>query len=103
LLPGCSFVACRAYPSGEPLWVFTTDIPATDLDADRDYVDVMFNSGELVVLRATDGAVHARLRVSVDSRDVIPLSLALAGHGRVVIGSLDGSVLDCFVDTTLER
>lgn len=103
LLPGNSFVVCRAYPSGEPLWVFTTDVQATDLDTDGDYIYVTFNSGELVVLRATDGAVHARLRVRVDGRDVIPLSLALAGHGRAVIGTLDGSVLDCSIDITSER
>lgn len=50
LLPGNSFVACRAYPSGEPLWVFTADAQATDLDTDGDHVYVTFNSGDLVVL-----------------------------------------------------
>jgi hypothetical protein len=103
LLPGNSFVACRAYPSGEPLWVFTADVQATDLDTDGDHVYVTFNSGDLVVLRAADGAVRARHEVRLDGRRVIPLSLAVAGPGHVVIGTLDGRVLACSVDITPER
>jgi outer membrane protein assembly factor BamB len=103
LLPGNSFVACRAYPSGEPLWVFTADVQATDLDTDGDHVYVTFSSGDLLVLRAADGAVRARHEVRLDGRRVIPLSLAVAGPGRVVIGTLDGRVLACSVDITPER
>ncbi len=100
LLPGNSFVACRAYPSGEPLWVFTANVQATDLDTDGDHVYVAFNSGDLVVLRAADGAVRARHEVRLDGRCVIPLSLAVAGPGRVVIGTLEGVLLACSVDIT---
>jgi hypothetical protein len=103
LLSGNSFVACRAYPSGEPLWVFTADVQATDLDTDGDHVYVTFNSGDLVVLRAADGAVRARHEVRLDGRRVIPLSLSVADPGRVVIGTLDGRVLACSVDVTPER
>ena len=98
LLPGNSFVACRAYPGGEALWVFTADVQATDLDTDGDHVYVAFNSGDLVVLRAADGAALARHEVRLDDRRVIPLSLAVAGPGRVLIGTLDGMVLACSVD-----
>jgi len=100
LLPGNSFVACRAYPSGEPLWVFAADVEATDLDTDGDHVYVAFNSGDLVVLRAADGMVRTRHEVRLDGRRVIPLSLGVADPGRVVIGTLDGRVLACSVDVT---
>ncbi|GIF66957.1 hypothetical protein Ais01nite_49920 [Asanoa ishikariensis] len=88
-----AFVVRRAYPTGEPQWVFTADDRATDLDLDGDLVYVTFNSGELVVLRAADGTVHARQNLRVDGRPVIPLSLARLGPGRLAIGTQDGRVL----------
>ncbi len=97
LLAGNSFVARRAYPTGGLAWVFTADHQATALDVDGDLVYVTFNSGELVVLRATDGAVQARQQLRVNGHRVVPLSLACAGTGRVVIGTLDGRVLDCSI------
>jgi hypothetical protein len=103
LLPGNSFVACRAYPSGEPLWIFTADAMATGVDTDGDDIYVAFNSGELVVLHAADGAVRARHEVRIDDHKVIPLSLAVVGLGRVVIGTWDGRILACSVDIPAER
>ncbi|HEX6526668.1 MAG TPA: hypothetical protein VF070_42625 [Streptosporangiaceae bacterium] len=100
LLPGNSFIICRDYPSGEPLWVFTADAQATDLDTDGEYVYVIFNSGEFVVLRTADGEVRARHEVIADGRVIMPLSLTVAGSGRVVIGTLDGKLLACSVDPT---
>ncbi|MDI6105604.1 hypothetical protein QLQ12_44195 [Actinoplanes sp. NEAU-A12] len=102
MLPGNAFVARRTYPTGEPQWVFTTDDQATALDVDDDFVYVAFNSGELVILRAEDGAVQVRQQLLVNGHRVVPLSLACAGENRVVIGTLDGRVLDCSI-TALPR
>ena len=97
LLPGNAFVARRAYPTGEPQWVFTADHQATALDVDGDFVYVAFNSGELVILRAGDGAVLLRQQLLVNGHRVVPLSLACAGANRLAIGTLDGRVLDCSI------
>ncbi|HWS32422.1 MAG TPA: hypothetical protein VN408_06730, partial [Actinoplanes sp.] len=97
LLPGNAFVTRRAYPTGEPQWVFTADHQATALDVDGDFVYVAFNSGELVVLRAEDGAVQVRQQLRVNGHRVVPLSLACAGANRLAIGTLDGRVLDCSI------
>ncbi|AEV85152.1 hypothetical protein ACWT_4128 [Actinoplanes sp. SE50] len=97
LLTGNAFVARRAYPTGELQWVFTADHQATALDADGDFVYVTFNSGELVILRAVDGAVQVRQQLQVNGYRVIPLSLARVGANRLVVGTLDGRVLDCSI------
>ncbi|WP_128763523.1 hypothetical protein [Micromonospora sp. MW-13] len=95
LLPGKAFVVRRAYPTGELQWVFTADHQATALDADGDFVYVTFNSGELVLLRAEDGAVQARQELRVNGHRVVPLSLVRLSPGRLAIGTLDGRVLVC--------
>jgi hypothetical protein len=95
LLPGNVFVVRRAYPDGAPRWVFTADHQATALDVDTEHVYVALNSGELVILRAVDGTVRARRLLKVDGHPVVPLSLARQGADRLVIGTLDGRVLDC--------
>ncbi|MEU5943091.1 hypothetical protein ABZ807_28890 [Micromonospora sp. NPDC047548] len=96
---------------------FHGDHQATALDADGDFVYVTFNSGELVLRRAEDGAVHARQELRVNGHRVVPLSLVrcsctTARHddldraervgeatrlspGRLAIGTLDGRVLVC--------
>lgn len=96
-LTGNVFVARRTYPTGERQWVFTADHQATALDVDGDFVYVTFNSGELVIMRATDGAVQMRQQLRVNGRRVVPLSLARAGADRLVIGTLDGLLLDCSI------
>jgi hypothetical protein len=90
LMPGNVFVVRRAYPGGELQWVFTADHLATALDADDEFVYVAFNSGVLVVLRAADGAVHARHELGA-----VPLALVRLGPGRVAVGTLDGRVFVC--------
>jgi hypothetical protein len=95
LLPGNAFVVRRAYPTGEVQWIFTADHQATALDADSDFVYVTFNSGELVLLRTEDGAVHARQELRVNGHRVVPLSLVRLGPDRLAIGTLDGRVLVC--------
>lgn len=102
LLAGNAFVARRAYPTGELQWVFTADNQATAVDVDADFVYVVFNSGELVILRAVDGAVQTRQQLRVNGHRVVPLSLARVGAVRLVIGTLDGRVLDCSI-TALQR
>ncbi|MEU7653880.1 hypothetical protein AB0C41_17865 [Micromonospora taraxaci] len=98
LLPGNAFVLRRRYPTGEPQWIFTADREATALDADDTFVYVVFNSGELIVLKAEDGVVHVRQELRIAGRPVVPLSLARVGAGRLAIGTLDGQVLVVPVD-----
>jgi hypothetical protein len=64
---------------------------------DGDFVYVAFNSGELVIVRAEDGAVQVRQQLLVNGHRVVPLSLAGAGVNRLAIGTLDGRVLDCSI------
>ncbi|SDS94404.1 hypothetical protein [Actinoplanes derwentensis] len=97
LLPGNAFVVRRAYPTGEPSWVFTADHQATALDVDGDFIYVTFTSGELVVLRATDGAVQGRQQLRVNGHRVVPFSLARTGANLLAIGTQDGRVLDCSI------
>ncbi|MFG3419128.1 hypothetical protein ACIBTZ_09440 [Micromonospora sp. NPDC049460] len=100
LLPGNAFVVRRVYLTGELQWIFTADHQATALDADDDFVYVTFNSGELVLLRAEDGAVHARQELRVNGHRVVPLSLVRLSPDRLAIGTLDGRVLVCSLAAT---
>ncbi|MEU7901719.1 hypothetical protein [Actinoplanes sp. NPDC049118] len=102
-LAGNAFVVRRAFPTGEPQWVFTADRQPTALDADADFVYVAFDSGELVILRAGDGAVQARQHLRVNDHRVVPFSLARAGEDRLVVGTLDGRVLDCSIAALRRR
>lgn len=97
LLPGNAFVVRRAYPSGEPQWVFTADAEATSVDVDTENVYVAYNNGELVILRAADGTVRARQLLHAGGHPVVPLTLARHGADRLTIGTLDGRVLDCVI------
>ena len=94
LLRGNSFVVRRAYPEGKLQWVFAADNTATAIDRDGDTVYVAYNTGELVALDAHTGAVLARQPITVAAQTVVPLSLAVIGPSRIVIGTLDGRVLD---------
>jgi hypothetical protein len=96
-LPRESFVVRRAYPNGEQQWVIMADPQATALDIGDGLVYVAFDTGELMVLRADDGAVLARHELSVGGHRVLPLSLVRSAPGRLAIGTLDGRVLDCSV------
>lgn len=83
----------------EVQWIFTADHQATALDADGDFVYLVFNSGELVVLDAENGAVHARQELRVNGHRIVPLSLTRVGADRLAVGTLDGRVLDCSIAT----
>lgn len=100
LLVGNAFVVRRQYPTGEPQWIFTADREVTALDADGTFVYVVFTSGELVVLRAEDGAVHVRQDLRIAGHPVVPLSLARVGPGRLAVGTLDGRMLVVSVPAT---
>ncbi|MFI1105847.1 hypothetical protein [Streptomyces melanogenes] len=95
--PEQAFVVRRSLSNGAARWVFTTDYPATALDGNEDTVYAAFNSGELVALRASDGAVLWRQQLDIDGQPAVALSLTLLGPGRLLIGTVDGRILDCSV------
>ncbi|MDT0616098.1 PQQ-binding-like beta-propeller repeat protein [Streptomyces lancefieldiae] len=97
LLPGNAFIVRRSLGDGAARWVFTADFPATALDGDNDTVYVAFNSGELVALRTSDGSVRWQQQLEVGGQRVVPLSLTLPEAGRLLIGTVDGRILDCSV------
>ncbi|MET8981072.1 hypothetical protein ABZX85_36270 [Streptomyces sp. NPDC004539] len=103
LLPGNAFVVRRSLEDGAARWVFTADFPATALDGNEDTVYVAFTSGELVALRASDGTVRWRQRLDVGGWPVVPLSLTLVCPGRLLIGTVDGRILDCSVTGSADR
>ncbi|WP_217207033.1 PQQ-like beta-propeller repeat protein [Streptomyces sp. AC550_RSS872] len=92
-----AFVVRRSLTDGAVRWVFTAKYPATAVDGDEDTVYVSFNTGELVALHASDGTVHWRQHLKVGGRCVVPLSLELTDPGRLLIGTVDGRILDCSV------
>ncbi|MFJ9365863.1 hypothetical protein ACIRRA_15805 [Nocardia sp. NPDC101769] len=98
LLPGNVFVVRRSGLYGAVRWVFTADFPATALDGDENTVYVAFNSGELVALHTCDGTVRWRQYLEVGGQPVVPLSLTLTRPGRLLIGTVDGRILDCSVE-----
>ncbi|MEV6393873.1 hypothetical protein AB0M39_03675 [Streptomyces sp. NPDC051907] len=97
LLPGNAFVVRRSIRDGAVRWVFAADFPATALDGDESTVFVAFNSGELVALQTSDGAVRWRQHLEVGGQPVVPLSLTLTRPGRLLIGTVDGRILECSV------
>lgn len=90
-----AFVVRRRLPDGAPEWVFAADEPVTALDADEDTVYAAHRSGEVVLLDARTGSPRGRHRLRVDGQVVVPLSLAAAGAGRLLVGTVDGRILDC--------
>ncbi|MGW2491961.1 PQQ-binding-like beta-propeller repeat protein [Streptomyces sp. NPDC001606] len=93
-----AFVVRRSLAGGAVRWEFTADCPATAMDGDEDTVYVAFNSGEVVALDASDGTVRRRHRPTVGGLPVVPLSVQLAGPDRLLLGTVDGRVLDCSVE-----
>ncbi|MFC9893599.1 hypothetical protein ACFVMC_07890 [Nocardia sp. NPDC127579] len=97
LLPGNAFVVRRSSLDGTVRWVFTADFPVTALDGDENTVYVAFNSGELVALDTSDGTVRWRHDLQVSGQPAIPLSLTLTSPEWLLIGTVDGRILDCAV------
>ncbi|MET9760855.1 PQQ-binding-like beta-propeller repeat protein [Streptomyces sp. NPDC006372] len=98
-----AFVVRRSLTDGAVRWEFATDHPATAVDGDDDTVYVALNSGELVALDASDGTVRRRQRLRIEGVPTVPLSLHLTAPDRLLIGTVDGRVLDCSVGRTSVR
>lgn len=90
-----AFVVRRRLPDGAPQWVFAADGPVTALDGDGDTVFAAHRSGEIVALDARTGSPRWRHRPRVGGHGVVPLSLTAAGAGRLLVGTVDGRILDC--------
>lgn len=90
-----AFVVRRSPTDGAIRWEFAADRGITALDGDAGTVYVAFNSGELIALNAEDGSVRWRHRLKIDGLSVAPLSLELTASDRLLIGTVDGRILDC--------
>ncbi|MER7780007.1 PQQ-binding-like beta-propeller repeat protein [Streptomyces sp. NPDC096191] len=93
LQPGGAYVVRRSL-NGSVQWQYRTDHPATALDTDGDSVYVAYNSGVLTALDADDGSVRWHTELKVDGAPTTALSLAVAPQGHLLIGTVDGRILD---------
>ncbi|MDF4251502.1 PQQ-binding-like beta-propeller repeat protein [Streptomyces sp. WMMB303] len=94
LQPGGAYVVRRSL-NGSVQWQYRTDHPATDLDTDGDTVYVAYNSGALTALDANDGSVRWHTELKVGGAPTTALSLAVAPQGHLIIGTVDGRILEC--------
>lgn len=94
LQPGGAYVVRRSV-NGAVRWQHRTDHPATALDTDGDTVYVAYNSGALTALDADDGTVRWHTELEVDGALTTALSLAVAPQGHLLIGTVDGRILEC--------
>ncbi|MGW2661381.1 hypothetical protein ACWCW7_10495 [Nocardia tengchongensis] len=95
-LPGNRFVVRRHLCNGAPAWVFTADYPITALDGNDETVFITLYSGELLALDAVTGEMRWRQPLAIHEIPVVPMSL-VAESSRLLIGTLDGRILDCSV------
>lgn len=93
LQPGGAYVVRRSL-DGAVLWQHRTDHPATALDTDGDTVYVAYNCGALTALDAADGSVRWHTGLAVDGAPTTGLSLSVAPRGRLLIGTVDGRILE---------
>ncbi|MER5381975.1 PQQ-binding-like beta-propeller repeat protein [Streptomyces sp. NPDC002688] len=96
LQPGGAYVVRRSL-DGEVGWQHRTDHPATALDADEHTVYVAYNSGALTALDADSGSVRWHTELDIDGTPTTALSLAVAPRGHLLIGTVDGRILECSV------
>ncbi|MEU4949700.1 PQQ-binding-like beta-propeller repeat protein [Streptomyces lavendulae] len=92
--PGGAYVVRRSL-DGDVRWQYRTDHPATALDTDGETVYVAYNSGALVALDAEDGSVRWHRALEVGGAPTVALSLVLAPQGHLLVGTVDGRVLEC--------
>ncbi|MFG3093083.1 hypothetical protein ACGGAI_36390 [Streptomyces antibioticus] len=93
-----TYVASRQLPDGHARWVHLTDKPLADLDGDERRVYVVYLNGEVEILDAATGEVRARHTLRAHGHAVTPVSAAYrADQRRLVVGTLDGRILDCSV------
>lgn len=96
LQPGGAYVVRRSL-DGAARWQHRMDHPATALDVDEDTVYVACNSGALTALDADDGTVRWHTGLEIDGTPTTALSLAVTPHGHLLIGTVDGRILECSV------
>ncbi|MEU9314993.1 PQQ-binding-like beta-propeller repeat protein [Streptomyces sp. NPDC048295] len=94
LQPGGAYVVRRSL-NGSVRWQHRTDHPATALDTDGHTVYVAYNSGALTALDANDGSVRWHTDLEIDGAPTTALSLAVAPRGNLLIGTVDGRILEC--------
>lgn len=89
-----SFVVRRRYPSGELQWEHRDQAQAVGLAHAAERVVVGLISGEVVVLDCSSGDVVDRFTLTIGRHVAIPLSIATTTHRTVVIGTLDGRIVE---------
>ncbi|MER5985746.1 PQQ-binding-like beta-propeller repeat protein [Streptomyces sp. NPDC001787] len=94
LQPGGAYTVRRSL-NGSVQWQHRTDHPATALDTDGDTIYVADNSGALTALDAADGSVRWHTELEVEGAPTTALSLAVAPQGHLLIGTVDGRILEC--------
>ncbi|WP_435234104.1 PQQ-binding-like beta-propeller repeat protein [Streptomyces sp. bgisy092] len=82
--------------NGSVWWQHRTDHPATALDADEDTVYVAYNSGAFTALDAADGSVRWHTGLEVNGAPTTALSLTVAPQGHLLIGTVEGRILECW-------
>lgn len=92
--PGGAYVVRRSL-NGDVRWQYRTDSPATALDTDGETVYVAYTSGTLAALDAEEGSVRWRRELEVDGVPTVALSLVVAPQGHVLVGTVDGRLLEC--------
>lgn len=94
LQPGGAYVVRRSR-NGAVRWQHRSDHPVTALETDGDTVYAACNSGALTALDAGDGTVRWHTDLAVDGAPTAALSLAVTPLGRLLVGTVDGRVLEC--------
>ena len=93
--PVDTFVVRRRVPDGEVVWRLSVDHPVTAVEVDGSILYVALNSGELLGVDVDTGTVLWQQELSVHGHPTTALSLACAEPGRLLIGTVDGRILDC--------
>jgi outer membrane protein assembly factor BamB len=108
--PTTAYITRRSLPDGAVQWAFPTQAPVTALETD-DAGTIVFatlapatdaaaataderHCGTLLVLDAETGRPLWHLALRVDGWPTIGLSLAHAAPDRLLIGTVDGHILD---------
>ncbi|WP_374772240.1 hypothetical protein OG756_03030 [Streptomyces sp. NBC_01310] len=78
-------------------WEHRTDHPATALDTDGKTVYVAYSSAALAALDADDGSLRRHTHLEVDGAPTAALSLSVAPQGHLLMGTVDGRILECSV------
>ncbi|MCZ7456878.1 PQQ-binding-like beta-propeller repeat protein [Streptomyces sp. WMMC940] len=99
LLSRNSFVVRRRLADGAPQWEYGTDEPVTALDGDDHTVFAAFRSGRIVAVDAGTGSPLWERVLHVSGLPVVPLSLTAPRPGRLLVGTVDGRLLDCETST----